>query len=81
MSAVTANVFNINITENDVRITLFDQRPEAKPNEYGHPPPSGLVTTEKVAEAVISHSLFRQMLDAGDRLLAQVNANSQPKAN
>lgn len=77
MTASTANMFNINITDHDVRLTFIDQRPKVLPDVYGSAPPRELVN-EIVGEQVISLSLFRQMLDVGDKLLDEA-ANAKKK--
>lgn len=68
MTASPTNMFNINITEHDVRLTFIDQRPKVLPDAYGSAPPREMVN-EIVGEQVMSISLFRQLLDMGDKLL------------
>lgn len=78
MSAYPTNLFNINISDHEVRLTFMDQRPAVVPHDSGHNPlPS--VVTDVVAELVMSHSAFKQLLDLGDRLLDQ--HAERPKAN
>ncbi len=70
MSASPTNVFNINVSDNEVRITFMDQRPAVVPDKYGQAPSPSSVT-DIAAEVVMSQSIFRQLLDLGDKLLDQ----------
>lgn len=78
MSA-SANMFNINISDHDVRLTFIDQRPKFLPDEMGRTF-TNILVNDIVGEVVISQALFRQMLDMGDKLLDE-HASKRGSAN
>ena len=65
--ANSANTFNYVISDDDVRITFLDIRPDARPDEFGGV--RDRVVAEIVGEIVVSRVMFKQMLDIGSRVL------------
>lgn len=76
--ADSANNFSYLITDQEVRITFSDIRPDVRPDDRGHhhtPPP---LITDVMAEVVVSRAVFDKMLKVGHDVLSDHEAKKSP---
>lgn len=70
MTANTANIIRLHLTDDAVRMVFIDQRPDVCPDEHGHSHDFRLIN-DVVSELVVSHAFFRKILDLGDKALEE----------